>query len=74
MHVPGMKQVVHYFDEFYYLHFVQISDSKVIASRFPATDLNIRNDGFASKILNEEETSQNTVVYAKVRGKKDGEK
>ena len=45
------------------LHFVRISDAKFIASRFPATVLNVRNDGFASRFLNEEETSLNTVVY-----------
>ena len=69
MHVPFIQ----YFDEFDYLHFVQISDAEVIASRFPATVLNVRNDCFASKILNEEETSLNTVVYAKGRTNKENQ-
>ena len=54
-----------YFDEFDYLQFVRILDAKVIASRYSATVLNVRNDGFGSKILNEEETGLYTVVYAK---------
>ena len=58
------KGFIQYFDEFDYPHFVRISDAKVIASRFPAIGLNVRNDGFASIILNEEETGLNTVVYA----------
>ena len=56
---------MHYFDEFDYPHLVRISDAKVIASGFSATVLNVRNDGFASKILNEEERGLNTVLYAK---------
>ena len=60
-----------YFDELEYLHFVQMSDAKVIASRFPAAALNVRNDDFASKILNEEETGLHTVMYAKERTKKE---
>ena len=59
---PGMQGL---FNILMSLHFVRISDAKVIASRFPATVLNVRNDGFASKILNEEKTGLNTVVYAK---------
>ena len=51
---------IQYFDEFDYLHFVRISDAKVIASRFPATVLNVRNDCFASKSLNEGKTGLNT--------------
>ena len=58
---------IQYFDEFDYPHFVLISDAKVIASRCPATVLNVRNDGFASKILDKEKTGLNTVVYAKGR-------
>ena len=53
---------VQYFDAVDYLHFVRISDAKVIASRFPAIVLNVRNDGFASTIPNEEETGLNTVL------------
>ena len=68
MHVPGMQGL---FNILMSLHFVRISDAKVIASRFPATALNVRNDGFASKILNEEETGLNTVVYAKGRTKQE---
>ena len=64
---------IQYFDEFDYLHFVQISDAKVIASRFPAPAFNVRNEGFASKILNEEEMGLNTVLYAKGRTKKENE-
>ena len=66
-------EFIQYFDEFDYLHFVQISDAKVIASRFPATVFNVRNEGFASKIRNEEETGLNTIVYAKGRTKKENE-
>ena len=36
---------IQHFDEVDYLHFVQISDAKVIASRYSATVLNVRNDG-----------------------------
>ena len=61
----------YYFHEFGYLYFVRISDAKVIASRYSATVLTVRSVGFASKILNEEETGLNTVVYAKGRTKKE---
>ena len=61
---------IQYFDEFGYLHFVRISDAKVIASRYSATVLNVRKDGFASKVLNEEETGLNTVVYARGGGRR----
>ena len=70
MHVPGMQGL---FNILMSLHFVRISDAKVIASRFPATVSNVRNDGFTSKILNEEKTGLNTVVYAKGRTKKENE-
>ena len=68
MHVPGMQGI---FSILMSLHFVRISDAKVIASRFPTAILNARNDGFASKILKEEETGLNTVVYAKGRTKQE---
>ena len=71
MHVPGMQCLYSILMSWTYLHFVPISDAKVITSRFPATVLNVRNDGFVSKILNEEKTGLNTVVYVKGRTNKE---
>ena len=65
MHVPGIQGLFNVLIEFDYMHFVRISDAKVIASRYSATVLNVRNDGLAAKILNEEETGLNTIAYAK---------
>ena len=62
---------IQYFYAFDYLHFVRISHEKFIASRFPATALNVLYVGLAFKIVNEEETGLNTVVYAKGRMKKE---